>query len=47
MEGLRIADSSIMTDIPNAQITAPTIMIGEVASDLIINEWTKKAEPLH
>lgn len=39
---MRIADASIMPSITNGQLSAPTIMIGEVASDLIINEWTKK-----
>lgn len=43
MDGLRVADSSVMPEITNAQLAAPTIMIGEVASDLIINHWTTKS----
>jgi len=46
INGLRIADASIMPEITNAQITAPTIMIGEAASDLIIKEWTGRKKGL-
>ena len=35
VEGLRVADSSIMPLIPSCNLNAPSIMIGEKASDLI------------
>lgn len=35
LEGLRIADSSIMPQITNGNLNAPTIMVGERAADLI------------
>jgi choline dehydrogenase len=36
IEGLRIADSSIMPQVTNGNLNAPTLMIGEKASDLIL-----------
>ncbi len=36
VEGLRVADSSIMPLITNGNLNAPTLMIGERASDLIL-----------
>jgi choline dehydrogenase len=36
MEGLRVADSSIMPQVTNGNLNAPTLMIGEKASDLIL-----------
>jgi choline dehydrogenase len=36
MEGLRVADSSIMPRVTNGNLNAPTLMIGEKASDHIL-----------
>ena len=36
MEGLRIADASVMPTIPSANTNAPSIMIGEFASRLLV-----------
>jgi choline dehydrogenase len=35
VEGLRVADASIMPVIPGGNTNAPAIMVGERASDLI------------
>ena len=38
LEGLRIADASIMPQIPTANTNAPTLMIGEFASELLLGK---------
>jgi choline dehydrogenase len=36
IEGLRVADASIMPTLPSANTNAPTVMIGEFASRLLV-----------
>ena len=44
VEGLRIADASIMPTITSANTNAPAIMIGEFASQLVVANLSPKTE---
>ena len=37
IQNLRVIDASIMPEIPSANLNAPTLMIAEKGSDLILN----------
>ncbi len=44
VEGLRVADSSVFPRIPNGNLNAPSIMVGEKASDHILGRTPLPAE---
>ena len=37
LQNIRVIDASVMPEIPSANLNAPTLMIAEKASDIIIN----------
>ena len=37
LQNIRVVDASVMPEIPSANLNAPTLMIAEKASDIIMN----------
>ena len=44
VQGLRVADASVMPTIVNGNTNAACIMIGEKVADLILKEWSKESD---
>ena len=44
VDGLRVADASVMPFVPSANTNAPSIMIGEKAADLLLGVPAPKHE---
>nr|BFF04943.1 GMC family oxidoreductase N-terminal domain-containing protein [Streptoalloteichus tenebrarius] len=47
VEGLRVADASVMPQAPTGNTTAPVVMIGEKAADLVLGRTTVRAAREH
>lgn len=47
LEGLRVCDSSVMPRVPSSNTNAPTIMIGEKGSDLVLGNRRPPQEDKH
>jgi choline dehydrogenase len=47
LEGLRVADASIMPIVPSGNTHAATTMIGERAADLVVTALGSRREVVH